>query len=145
MERGRGGESSCESDEKLLRQKNKQKVFNIKTEVVFSLTFIALIFRTVFDSKQMRQTEEGVFIVKTPDVYISRHMDKIGNPSYLHLLFFFTCSRRFIQSDLQVHLSEETETTIYHCWYIKNVHRIKCRALTIVRLTHFLYTTKIAR
>ena len=87
MERGRGGESYCESDEKLLRQKNKQKVFNIKTEV-FSLTFIALIFRTVFDSKQIRQTEEGVFIVKTPDVYISRHMDKIGNPSYLHLLFF---------------------------------------------------------
>ena len=66
MERGRGGESYCESDEKLLRQKNKQKVFNIKTEVVFSLTFIALIFRTVFDSKQIRQTEEGVFIVKTP-------------------------------------------------------------------------------
>ena len=42
-------------------------------------------------------------------------------------------------------LSEEIETTIYLCWYSKEVHRTKCKALTIARLTHTLYTTKMAR
>ena len=45
----------------------------------------------------------------------------------------------------KVHLSEEGETTIYLCRYSKDVHRTKCQALTIVRLTHSPYTTKIAR
>ena len=49
----------------------------------------------------------------------------------------------FIQSDLQkIHLSEERET-IYRCWYSK--YRTKCPSLTIARLTHSLYTTKMAR
>ena len=51
-----------------------------------------------------------------------------------------------IQSDLwKVHLSEERETTIYRCRYIKDVHRSKCQAPTIARLTPSPYTTKIAR
>ena len=42
----------------------------------------------------------------------------------------------FIQSDLQwvVHLSEGE--TIYNWRYRKEVHRTKCKALTIARLTH---------
>ena len=43
-----------------------------------------------------------------------------------------------------VHLSEESET-IYCWWYRKNVCRNKFQALTIVRLTHSPYTTKLAR
>ena len=50
----------------------------------------------------------------------------------------------FIQSDLQEHLSEEGETTLDLCRYSKDVHRTKCQALTIVRLTHSLYTIKQA-
>ena len=42
-------------------------------------------------------------------------------------------------------LSEESETTIYRCWYSKDVHRTKCQALTVARLTHSPYTTKLAR
>ena len=50
----------------------------------------------------------------------------------------------FIPSDLQQeHLSEESET-IYRCRNVKDVHRNKCRALTIARLIHSLYATKIA-
>ena len=51
----------------------------------------------------------------------------------------------FIQKDdLQsVHLSEERETKIY-CWrYSKDIYRNKNQALTIARLTHSLYRTKI--
>ena len=43
-----------------------------------------------------------------------------------------------------MHFSEERET-IYLCLYSKNVHRTKCQALTIAKLTHSPYTTKIAR
>ena len=51
-----------------------------------------------------------------------------------------------MQSGLQyVPLSEEGETTIYLRRYSKDVHRTECQALTITRLTHHLYTTKIAR
>ena len=39
----------------------------------------------------------------------------------------------FIRSDL--HLSEERDT-IYRRRYSKDVHRTKCQALTIARLTH---------
>ena len=50
------------------------------------------------------------------------------------------------QSDLQsVHFSEEGVTTIYRYRYSKDVHRIKCQALTIARLTHSPFTTKVAR
>ena len=34
---------------------------------------------------------------------------------------------------------------MYHCWNSKDVHRTKYQVLTIVRLTHSQYTTKIAR
>jgi hypothetical protein len=34
---------------------------------------------------------------------------------------------------------------MYRCRYSKDVHRTKCQELTIARLTHSLYTTKIAR
>ena len=62
--------------------------------------------------------------------------------SYKHLGYL---ADAFIQSDLQyVHLSEERET-IYRCRYSKDVHRTKCQALTIIRLTHFAYPTKITR
>ena len=37
------------------------------------------------------------------------------------------------------------ERTIYLCGYSKDVHRTKCQALTITRLTHSLYTTEIVR
>ena len=37
------------------------------------------------------------------------------------------------------------ETTIYRCRYSRDVHRTKCQALTIARLTHSRYTRKIAR
>ena len=51
----------------------------------------------------------------------------------------------FIQSDLQqVDLSEERETTIYRCPYSKDVHGT-AQSLTIIRLNHCPYTTKIAR
>ena len=57
--------------------------------------------------------------------------------------------RRFIpkivdSSSDKVHLSEERET-INRCRYSKDVHRYKCQALTITRLSHSLYKTKIAR
>ena len=35
--------------------------------------------------------------------------------------------------------------TIYLCWYSKDVHRTKCKALTIARLTHSLYKYKNIR
>ena len=37
------------------------------------------------------------------------------------------------------------ETTICLCLYSKDVHRTKCQALIITRLTHSPYSTKIAR
>ena len=47
-----------------------------------------------------------------------------------------------VESDLQkVNLSDEKKTTIYHS---EDVHRTKCQAPTIARLTHSLYTTEIA-
>ena len=42
-------------------------------------------------------------------------------------------------------MSENGEITIYRCLYSKDGHRTKCKALTIARLTHSPYTTKIAR
>ena len=42
-------------------------------------------------------------------------------------------------------MSEERETTIYLCRYSNNVHRNKSQDLAFDRLTHSLYTTKIAR
>ena len=44
------------------------------------------------------------------------------------------------QFTIRGHLSEARETKIYRCWYSKDVHRTKCQALAIVRIT-----TKIAR
>ena len=44
----------------------------------------------------------------------------------------------------QSHLSLESEA-IDRCRYNEEVHRTKCKAPTIARLTHSLYTTKIAR
>ena len=52
-------------------------------------------------------------------------------------------SRYFNPSDLQrVDLPEEGET-IYRCRYDKDVDRTKCKTLTISRLTHSPYITKI--
>ena len=49
-------------------------------------------------------------------------------------------------SDLRKYICQKKEKKrIYHCRYIENVHRTKCQALTITRLTHSLYATKIAR
>ena len=45
----------------------------------------------------------------------------------------------------KVHLTEESETRIYLCWYSKDVHRTKCQAIKIARLSHSPYTTHIAR
>ena len=36
-------------------------------------------------------------------------------------------------------------TLLYPCWYSKDVHRTKCQARTIARLTRSLYSTKMAR
>ena len=41
--------------------------------------------------------------------------------------------------------SHNNTTTIYRCRYSKDVHRTKCQALTIARLTRSLYTTKLTR
>ena len=42
------------------------------------------------------------------------------------------------------YICQKKATTIYRCQYSKDVHRAKCQALTISRLTHSLYTTKIS-
>ena len=65
---------------------------------------------------------------------------QLNNDTYMHL------ANAFIQNNLQqVHLSEEGETTTYRWWNSTDGHRTKCQALTIARLTHSLYATKIAR
>ena len=42
-------------------------------------------------------------------------------------------------------MSEKRETTIYRCGYSRDIHRTMCQALTITRLTHSPYATKIGR
>ena len=63
------------------------------------------------------------------------------------LRFTFTLrafSKRFYPKRFTI-CQKKDKTTIYRCWCSKDVHRTKCQALSIVRLTHSLYTTKLAR
>ena len=43
------------------------------------------------------------------------------------------------------YICQKEGETLYFCRYSKDVHRNKCQTLTMARLTHSLYTTKIAR
>ena len=43
------------------------------------------------------------------------------------------------------YICQKKASTIYSCRCSKHVHRTKCQALTIARLTHSLYATKTAR
>ena len=70
--------------------------------------------------------------------------------SYWFYVLYFTFtfkpfSRHFHPKCLtiNIHLSEERET-IYRCWFSTDIHRNKCQALAIARLTPSPYTTKIA-
>ena len=64
---------------------------------------------------------------------------------------FRAFSRRFYPEWLtrSIFVRREREktrkTTIYLCQYSKDVHRTKCQALTITRLTHSPYTLTITR
>ena len=40
---------------------------------------------------------------------------------------------------------KKVKASIYLCWYSEDVHRTKCKALRIPRLTHSLCATKITR
>ena len=85
----------------------------------------------------------GLFQKMMDDRHILQHWDFITAPSSneIFVLLLAYCDLHlglladaFIQSNLQlVHLSEEGET-IYRCRYSKDVHRNKCKALTIARL-----------
>ena len=70
--------------------------------------------------------------VPTPLIHLNLHPGRLVDTS--------------IQSQLQeVYFSGERETTVYLCHYSKDVHRTKCQALSITRLTHSPYITEIAR
>ena len=67
-------------------------------------------------------------------------------PGVLHCSITFTfvfrsCSIRFYAKRLTISTTSYTFETIYRCRFSKDVHRTKCKALIIVRLTHSLYTT----
>ena len=60
------------------------------------------------------------------------------------MIYILAFSRCFYQKRLSIS-HQKKETKIYRSSYSKDVHRNKYQAYTIATLTHFLYTTKIAR
>ena len=80
---------------------------------------------------------------KSSSIQISWAVLQRVNISKLHDWHFGHLADAFILIDIKWVVRRKT--TIYRWRYRKDAHRNKCQAITIARLTHSLYTTKIAR